>query len=89
MVNKDKILKHAEIWLAKQTIPRECPRDNCTAVDRWRLGPVSKVNRAEYDKEIRRARGIKDPELYLVQVICDWCGHIERTYEEEVPLASP
>ena len=41
---------------------------------------VSKVNRLE------NGRAVVDPELYLVQMTCGWCGQIAATYQEEVRL---
>jgi len=86
MADKDKIFANAKAWFAQQDIPDKCPKEGCTAVRQWRLGEVTKVNRTEYDRTIGHARAVRDPDLYAVALTCGWCGHHERTYEEEVPL---
>ncbi len=86
MADKDQILANAKAWFARQNIPKDCPAQNCSAVNKWELGEVAGVVRTEYDKDLGHGRRVRNPELYLVSMYCGWCGHTERTYEEEVPL---
>jgi hypothetical protein len=82
-VTKDEVSERARQWIAKQEIPNECPGENCTAVNRWRLGHVGEMNSVLYDKEL--GRGIKDPNppfRFVVPIECEWCGKPIRYYEE-------
>src|SRR2546423_12071579 len=62
---------------------RQCSNENCTAVNRWKLGEVSVVNQFQINKEKRRGEEVKDvPIQYAVPVICASYGRDYYHYEE-------
>ena len=82
MSEKEAVLQRAREWLTEQDFGK-CPNENCTAVNRWKLGEVSVVNQFQINKEKRRGEEVKDvPVQYAVPVICASRGRDYYHYEE-------
>jgi hypothetical protein len=84
MPDKEAILLRAHEW-AEKNVPAECPSENCTAVNNWKLGEVGTyATPVHYNKEQGHAEGDKTaPKSHVVPIICGRCGRDHFHYEEE------
>lgn len=85
MADEQEMFERAREWLREQDVPLACPE--CDELKRWEVTEAVKVDRHQWDKKTGQIRAVEDPELYLVLIFCRHCGHIERIYAEDVPLA--
>ncbi len=80
---RNEITERARQWMLGQDLPRECPREDCMAVERWRLGNVGEISSVTFDKELGRAVKDLNPNArFVVPIECEWCGNAVVFYEE-------